>query len=307
MSALKSKLRYAKEKEPLFPHTAMKVGGPAELYVEADTSQKLVEAVVATRLAGVAYFVMAGGSNLVIDDAGLSGLVIRYTSSNLVADDLTLGCEGGLELWVLVQEAANRGWSGLENLAGIPGSVGGAVFGNAGAFGYSISDILESGVILTPSNTLETVGNDYFRFRYRHSHLKESGDILLSVKFRFKPDDRERLWTKMREILTLRAEKHPPHDWPCAGSFFKNIEKAGEPYGKLAAGILLDKVGAKNLRVGQAGVYYKHANIIVNLGGARFSDIRRLANLMRQKVEAEFGITLEEEIRYVSNLTQRNA
>ncbi len=303
MAALKSKLCYAKEGELLYPFTSMKVGGPAELYVEANTSQKLVEAVIATRELRVPYFVMSGGSNLVIDDAGLSGLVIRYTAANLIADDLTIGCEGGLELWQLVQEAGNRGWGGLENLAGIPGSVGGAVFGNAGAFGHSIGDILESGVILTPSNSLETVDNDYFRFRYRHSYLKESGDILLSVKLSFKPDDQDRLWTKMREILVLRAEKHPPHDWPCAGSFFKNIEKADEPYGKLAAGILLDKVGAKNLRVGQAGVYFKHANIIVNCGGARFADIRRLANLMRQKVKDQFGITLEEEIRYVSNLS----
>ncbi len=296
---LKTRLSYAKEGEPLYPYTTMKVGGPAELFVEADTSQKLVEAVIAARETGVPYFVMAGGSNLVISDAGLSGLIIRYTAANLVADNLTLGCEGGLSLWTLVQEAGNRGWVGLENLAGIPGSVGGAVFGNAGAFGYSIGDILESGIILTPANTLETVGNDYFRFRYRHSYLKESGDILLSVKLKFKPGNKEELWKKMKEILALRAEKHPPHDWPCAGSFFKNIEKADEPYGKLAAGILLDKVGAKNLRIGQAGVYFKHANIIVNHGGARFADIRRLANLMRQKVLDEFGITLEEEIRYV--------
>jgi len=303
---LKSRLRYAKEGELLYPYTTMKVGGPAELYVEADTTQKLVEAVVAARETGVPYFVMAGGSNLVIDDAGLSGLVVRYTAANLVADNFVIGCEGGLELWALVQEAGNRGWAGLENLAGIPGSVGGAVFGNAGAFGHSIGDILESGIILTSANALETVGNDYFRFRYRHSYLKESGDLLLSVKLRFKPGDREELWKKMKEILALRAEKHPPHDWPCAGSFFKNIEKADEPYGKLAAGILLDKVGAKNLRIGQAGVYFKHANIIVNHGGARFADIRRLANLMRQQVQEEFGITLEEEIRYVDG-TARTA
>jgi len=304
---LKVRLKQAKAGELLYPHTAMKVGGPAELFIEADTSQKLVEAVIAAREIGVPYFVMAGGSNLVISDAGLSGLVIRYTACNLVADDLTLGCEGGLSLWSLVQEAGNRGWAGLESLAGIPGSVGGAVFGNAGAFGYSISDILESGIVLTPANTIETVGNDYFKFRYRHSYLKESGDILLSVKLKFKPGDKEALWQKMKEILTLRAEKHPPHDWPCAGSFFKNIEKAGEPYGKLAAGILLDKVGAKNLRIGQAGVYFKHANIIVNYGGARFADIRRLANLMRQKVFDEFGITLEEEIRYVDGSGRKQA
>lgn len=296
---MKARLRYSKEGELLYPHTTMKVGGPAELYVEADSTQKLIEAVIAARESGVPYFVMAGGSNLVIDDAGLSGLVIRYIASNLVADDMTLGCEGGLSLWSLVQEAGNRGWAGLESLAGIPGSVGGAVFGNAGAFGYSIGDILESGIVLTPANALETVGNDYFKFRYRHSYLKESGDILLSVKLKFKPGNKEALWKKMEEILALRAEKHPPHDWPCAGSFFKNIEKADEPYGKLAAGILLDKVGAKNLRIGQAGVYFKHANIIVNHGGARSADIRRLANLMRQKVFDAFGITLEEEIRYV--------
>jgi len=304
---LKARLRWAKEGELLFSHTTMKVGGPAQLFAHADSSQKLVEAVIAARELDVPYFVMSGGSNLVIDDAGLSGLVVKFTASTLVADDLALGCEGGLELWQLVQEAANRGWGGLENLAGIPGSVGGAVFGNAGAFGYSIGDILESGVILTPSNTIETVNNDYFRFRYRHSYLKESGDILLSVKLCFKPDNRERLWTKMNEILALRAEKHPPHDRPCAGSFFKNIEKADEPYGKLAAGILLDKVGAKNLRIGQAGVYHKHANIIVNHGGARYADIRRLANLMRQRVADQFGITLEEEIRYIEGLSPNSA
>ncbi len=305
MAELKARLRTAPEGELLGPYTTMKVGGPAQLYLEADTSQKLVEAVSAARETGIPYFVMAGGSNLVIDDAGLSGLVIRYTAANLVAENLVIGCEGGLSLWTLVQAAANLGWAGLENLAGIPGSVGGAVFGNAGAFSHSIGDILENGIILTPANSIETIGNDYFRFRYRHSYLKESGDILLSVKLAFKPGDRERLWQKMKEILALRAEKHPPHDWPCAGSFFKNIEKSDEPYGKLAAGILLDKVGAKNLRVGQAGVFYKHANIIVNFGGARFSDIRRLANLMRQKVEEEFGITLEEEIRYVDGLSHK--
>lgn len=307
ITQIKARLRHAKEGELLYRHTTMKVGGPAELYVEADTAQKLVEAVVAAREENVPYFVMAGGSNLIIDDAGLSGLVIRYTASNMVADNLSIGCEGGLSLWSLVQEAGNRGWAGLESLAGIPGSVGGAVFGNAGAFGYSIADILESGIILTPANTIETVERDYFRFRYRHSHLKESGDILLSVKLVFKLGNKESLWKKMEEILALRAEKHPPHDWPCAGSFFKNIEKPGEPYGKLAAGILLDKVGAKNLRVGQAGVFYKHANIIVNHGAARYADIRRLANLMRQRVKEEFGIILEEEIRYVdgSGLRQR--
>ncbi len=182
-------------------------------------------------------------------------------------------------------------------MAGIPGTVGGAVFGNAGAFEQNIGAYLHRATILDPENNTVTVDNTYFTFSYRHSGLKEKHDVLLKASFAVNPANKEELEKKIQDILEKRKANHPPWDTACGGSYFKNpILPDGS---KIPAAKLLDKVGAKGKRVGGASVYKLHANFIINTENASAEDVRDLAAELKRRVQEEFGITLEEEVIYL--------
>jgi UDP-N-acetylmuramate dehydrogenase len=262
----------------------------------------MVTAVNLCEREGRDYFIIGGGSNLLVSDNGYRGIIIKSSIDHFErhGNDVTVG--SGFNLEEFVDRVCSLDLAGVEMLAGIKGTVGGAVYGNAGAYGGSIADCLVSARILKPGGEPRLEPKNYFAFSYRNSILKRTDEVVLEVNFRFSNGTAERLQKKKMEILRERSEKHPKTDCS-AGCFFKNIEKPDEEYGKLSTGVLLEQVGAKEMTVGRAGVFPGHANILVNLGGAKADDIRRLAGMLRRKVEDEFGYTLEEEITYLGDFS----
>jgi UDP-N-acetylmuramate dehydrogenase len=286
--------------EPLSEHTTFGVGGPADLFLEVTSIDEMAHAVALCEQHGDNYFILGGGSNLLVSDSGYRGVVIKSCIRHLKRQESDVTVGSGLWLEEFVDRVCSFGLAGIEMLAGIKGTVGGAVYGNAGAYGGSISDCLVSATILKPGQMARVENRNYFEFSYRNSILKRTREIVLEVHFRFANGSAEQLQSKKREILRLRERKHPTTDCS-AGCFFKNIEKPDEEHGKLSTGTLLEQVGAKEMTIGQAGVFERHANILINLGGAKADDIRELAMILKQKVKDRFGYTLEEEVTYLGN------
>jgi len=280
---------------PLAPYTSFRIGGPADFFFEALSPWELIKAVSVSRSLGIKYFILGGGSNLLVSDAGFRGLVIKNGCTALLTNGDNPGVQSGFSLNELVDKTAELGLSGLEFLAGIPGTVGGAVFGNAGAFGESIGDLLERAVVFDPDRGLETVDRDYFEFGYRSSKLKRNGEILISTSFRLEKKTAQEVKREAEEIRTLRREKHPQNQGSI-GCFFKNIKEKGKT---IPVGRLLEQVGAKELAVGNAAVFDRHANIIVNRGGAKASEVRELAGMLTDRVREKFGYVLEPEIVFL--------
>ncbi len=287
---------------PLAPFTTFRIGGPADLFVEVGSRAALVEAVRVARRHEVPYFVLAGGSNLLIDDAGIRGLVIRNLAAEVrrEGDRLTVG--SGLALGDLLEAAARESLAGLEFAAGIPGSVGGAVYGNAGAYGKSMQDVLVRATLLTPDDRVVEVGPDALGFTYRMSALKRSGDLVLDATFELAPGDAESIRQAMAEIVHVREAKHPdPARFGSAGSYFKNLPPATSGARRTPAGLLLEQIGAKGMSAGRAIVADEHANFIVNPGGATAADVLALARRLKGLVRDRFGVALEEEVLYVTS------
>ena len=280
---------------PLAPLCRLHVGGPADFLARPGGVEELVRALEWARERDLPFFLLGGGSNLFFHDQGFRGLVIRLSSSGVEVDreGLRVRAEAGVRLSSLVLRLARLGLGGLEFLANIPGTVGGAVAGNAGCYGKSVAGLLE-GVRLLDARTLQVldVSPSFLGFRYRHSLLSESPRwILLEAVFRLVPREKEEVLREVRADLRLRLSKHP-HREKCAGSFFKN------PPG-MPAWMAITRAGLAGARVGDAALSPKHANFLVNLGKARSSDILELVRRIRSKVRERLGILLEPEVRYV--------
>jgi UDP-N-acetylmuramate dehydrogenase len=284
----------------LAEYTTFKVGGPAKYFVECQTSRDTIDAVKLSCENEMKYFILGGGSNLLISDDGYSGLIIHIATSEMRVEDDHVLVDSGYNWEALVEYCNRTGLGGTEPLAGIKGTVGGAVYGNAGAFGKSIADILIEAEIFAPGEQPRWEKNKYFAFSYRNSILKKSKEVVLRVKLAYTRRSPETLLSKQAEIMELRCQKHPVTDCS-AGCFFKNIEKPDEPHGKLPAGLLLEKVGAKETRIGGAEVSAQHANILINSGTATAADIKKLAELLKERVKNEFGYILEEEITFLGD------
>jgi UDP-N-acetylmuramate dehydrogenase len=284
-----------KKNEPLSAYTSFRTGGEADLFIEVVDADRLAEVIRLARQSNIPFFVIGGGSNLLVSDTGYRGLIIRNSIRHMEVKDNEITVGAGELLDDTVDLAARSSLTGLEFAAGIWGTIGGAVYGNAGAYGSQISAILKHAELVDREGKIRSEKNDYFRFAYRHSVLKETDDIVARVYFELDSGDRKAITKRTDEIRRMRAEKHPTS--PCsAGCFFKNVEDVNQPNGKLAAGKLLDEVGAKEVKVGGAAVFKKHANIIFNTGSATSKDIRRLADILKERVKEKFGIELVEEI-----------
>jgi UDP-N-acetylmuramate dehydrogenase len=302
LEALARALPGVRRDVPLAPYTTFRIGGPADLFVEAHARDALAEAVRAARGHGVPYFVLAGGSNLLVDDRGVRGLVIRNVASEVRRDGHRLTVGSGLPLADLLEAAAAESLAGLEFAAGIPGSVGGAVYGNAGAYGKAMEDVLVAATLLTPDGRLVEVGPEALGFTYRMSRLKTSGDLVLDATFELAPGDPDTIRRQMAEIIDVREAKHPdPARFGSAGSYFKNLPPPAPGARRTPAGLLLDQVGAKGMSVGRALVSAEHANFIVNPGGATAADVLELAARLKALVKSRFGVALEEEVLYVTS------
>ncbi len=276
--------------------TTFRTGGPANFFLKVKTAQEASDAVITAKRLNLPFFLVGGGSNLLISDYGIDGIVVKVDVRGLkIIDQTNILCGAGEDLMALINFAADNGLTGLEFAAGIWGTVGGAIFGNAGAYGGEIKDVTRDITLVEITGKIKKVDRDYCKFTYRGSNLKVSKEIVIDTYFELKKGDKKKIRQKIDEILHIRSTKHPV-EGNSAGSFFKNIPDPTQPYGKLPAGKLLDEVGCKGLSVGGAKVYEKHANIIVNSGNATSNDIRKLADIMKQRVLDKFGILLEEEV-----------
>jgi UDP-N-acetylmuramate dehydrogenase len=283
-------------------YTTFRIGGPADLFLEATSADMLANAVVAARALDVPYFVLGLGANVLIGDRGFRGLVIRNTArAHEFRDDGHLWTESGAVVKDLIQEAVARGWSGLEHYVGIPSTVGGAVWQNLHFLSPAperertmfIAEVFESCEILSEENERKVVGADYVNFGYDDSVFHHRRDIVLAVTFRLAKGDPGAMHRILQENLSWRGGKHPWLDWhPSAGSIFKKIEGVG-------AGRLVDQCGLKGHRHGDAQISHIHANIMVNLGHATAKDVRELISLAQKTVEKNCGVHLEPEIGFI--------
>ncbi len=307
-SPLKERLRKRlgaslEEDVPLAPLTTIRIGGRARLFFEAQSAEQLLEALVSARELGLPHWLLGGGSNVVISDEGLDGLVIHDANrEQFEITETHAVVSSGYALADLVEACRERNLSGFEFAAGIPGSVGGAVCGNAGAYGSSIGERLVEAEVWTPEDGVRRVPAEFFEFAYRDSVLKHGQGVVLAVTLRVEPGEREQIEAVMQANWQRRLERLPPPELPSAGSFFKNLppERPGER--RRAAGLYLDQAGAKGMRVGGARVYEKHANIIVNTGGATALDVWALARKMKSLVREKFDITLQQEVRFLGQV-----
>jgi len=283
---------------PLAPMTTLKIGGPAEWYYPAQTKDELVLALRVARAAKIPLTLLGDGSNVLISDQGIRGLVVHNRANRIERQGDSLYAEAGALLSDLVERSRTEALTGLEFAAGIYGTVGGAVFGNAGAYGKSMADILTWTEVLAPKGVEERHPPEKMGFAYRRSACAEHGWVVLACKVALARGDRATIGVEIERILVIRATKLPT-DLPSAGSYFKNIEDPEAEFGKIPAGKLLEEVGAKALRVGDAAVYERHANVIVNLGHATAADVLALAEQMKTRVQERYGIVLKSEVRFL--------
>ena len=289
--------------EPNFPlsrRTTLRIGGPASWCVTVHTREHLVWLIRESIREGIPWFLLGGGSNVLFADRGFEGVVIVNQLDKLPEEGgQVIEAGAGAVLMDLIRFAEAHCLGGFEKMAGIPGSVGGAIVGNAGAYGRCIGELIESVDLITEGGEIERANPDVLEFDYRHSKLKDRHDVVLSARFRLVDAARENLTGTIEEVLAVRAGKHPPHDAATAGSFFKNLPPE-EPGGKrVAAGLILDRAGAKGMRVGDAVVFQDHGNIVVNEGSATAREVLELTGKMKQLAYERTAIRLEEEVRRI--------
>jgi len=284
--------------EPMSAHTTYQIGGPADLYVVAETREALVDVVRRARRIGVTPFVLGGGANILVADAGIRGLVVAYRGADYTFRDadgeVLLDVEAGAQLETIARESVSRGLEGLEWAVDVPGTVGGAIVGNAGAFGGYVCDNLRSVVVLEPDGTVHAMENSGLAFCYRGSRLKSQARaeraIVLEATFALRPGNADELAQRAAQYGQRRRERQPVE--PSCGSVFKRT--ANYP-----AGFLIEQCGLKGVRRGNAVISTRHANFVVNLGGARAADVKALIDLARERVKAQFDQELELEVELV--------
>ncbi len=296
---------------PLSQHTRFGIGGPADLFAEAADAEAFAAALAVARGAGIPVIIIGGGTNLIVSDRGFRGLVLRFRGEEIAAAGEAVTAQAGAVLQDVVDFAIVKGLKGLETLSGIPGSFGAAIYGNAGAYGRSISEVVES-VFLFDGSGLRRFNNEECRFRYRESVFKQHKTwTILSADLKLQKADAAELRRAADEILEVRNAKFPV-TMKCAGSIFKNLLVAELPAGvaaaippanvregKVPAAWFLEQAGAKGLSQGGIHVADYHANLIYNSGDGTAAELRAVIADLKRRVHERFGIELEEEVQYV--------
>ena len=299
------------ENVPLARYTRFEVGGPARILVDAANEAALTEVLKAIEESSERYAIIGGGTNLVAGDQGYPGVVVRYTNAAIEFADDTVTVAAGAVLQDLVNASIDRGLKGLETMTGIPGWVGGAVYGNAGAYGHSIQERVASVRFLEGGGVRE-ISNAECEFAYRESRFKQRKDwVILSVTLRLESADTEELRSAAHGILKVRNEKYPP-TMRCAGSIFKNLLWCDLPEavralvpaavvreGKVPSAYFLEQAGAKGLRRGGVRVADYHANLIYNEGGGTAQEVGELIAELKHRVHGRFGLDLAEEVQFL--------
>ena len=291
--------------------TRFGIGGPAEVYLETDSESGLAEALEVVRESEVAYTVIGDGTNLIVADAGFAGVVLRFTAAEIQNDGSSVKAWAGAELQDLVDYCIDRGLRGLETMTGIPGSVGAAVYGNAGAYGHSIEERIRQ-VRFFDGTAVRFFGGAECQFHYRESVFKRHKDwIIFSAELEMDLASSEDLQKTAASILEIRSAKYPP-TMRCAGSIFKNLIVADLPdpvrrqiperlirEGKAPSAYFLELVGAKGMRSGDIQVADYHANLIYNAGQGTAHQLCEIISELKVRVRERFGLELEEEVQYV--------
>jgi UDP-N-acetylmuramate dehydrogenase len=304
-----------KENELLSKYTTFKIGGAAKFFVEVGSTEELVEAVKFAKQNNLNFFVMGGGSNLLVDDRGFNGLVIKMNGGNIEIADKRVKVCAGVSLSAMIRRAIQAGLTGLEFAANIPGSVGGAVRGNAGAYGAAIGDFVNKvEVLFVDTMKIKTLTRDECEFEYRDSLFKKKNDIIiLNIEFcltKTVSDPAETL--KQIQVEWKQRQEKQPLEFPSAGCVFVNVEAESLPRekqeelrglivnNKIAAGCLIEKSGLKGKRIGGAQISEKHANFILNVDNAKSTDVVALIELVKKTVKEKFSVDLEEEICHLN-------
>jgi UDP-N-acetylmuramate dehydrogenase len=300
-------------------YTRFGIGGPADVYAETKEVDSFVEAVQTAFASGLDCAVIGGGTNLIVSDEGFRGIVLRFTADGIRRSGNCISADAGAELQALVDFAVGAGLRGLETLTGIPGSVGAAVYGNAGAYGHAMSELVRQ-VLFFDGESVRAFGNDDCRFRYRESIFKRHKDwIIFSTELLMKTGDPAELRKTADEILAVRNQKFPP-TMKCAGSIFKNLlfeeltPAVAEHVptqvvreGKVPAAFFLEQAGAKGMGRGDIHVAAYHANLVYNSGDGTARDLCDLIAELKDRVRKRFGLELEEEVQYVGFPEKRPA
>lgn len=307
-----------RQNEPMSLHTTFKIGGPAEFYIDVDKVDDLVIAVNTARELKIPFFVLGGGSNIIVADHGIKGLVIknncrrfevmmlsgRIKNQKMDVNKALVYAEAGAIMNQLVRFTIEQGLGGLEYQLGLPGTVGGGVCMNSNfpKKGVYVGDCVFKAKILDNSGEIKEVDQSYFKFAYDKSILQETGEVLLSVVFKLEPTDTKILWERGTEALNYRSETQPKG--ASAGCTFRNISiveamSIPTPERITSAGYLIDKAGLKGKRIGDAMISDKHANFILNMGNAKAQEVTELVELMKSEAFKKFGAHLEMEVRRV--------
>jgi len=303
--------KYGKVKlnEPMSKHTTFKIGGPARYFIIVDNIENLINLLKFLDGEGVNRFVLGGGSNLLFSDSEFDGVVVKIKNSGFEIEETAIKVEAGMPLAQLLALTMKNELTGLEWASGVPGTVGGAVRGNAGAMGADASQSLKKVTIYRDGEVIDLDVEDC-EYAYRESIFKNNDDIILSAYFQFKKGKKQEVVQKVQEYLSYRTGRFPA--FPSGGSFFKNLpisawtgEQSELPekfvqVGKLGVAWLIDQAGMKGVEVGGAKVSDEHANFVVNFNNATQSDVLKLVEKVKEAVYNKYRIELEEEVQIIN-------
>ena len=279
--------------EPMSEHTTFEIGGPADFYVIPEDFDEVRDVIAACKDAGVDYFVLGCGSDLLVSDEGYRGVIVAVADGlvGVSVEDDEICCQAGVGLREASEMACELGLSGLEFACGIPGSVGGACFMNAGAYGGCVADALKEVRVLLPDGSVVDVPAGELDLGYRKSRIADEGWVVLSATFGLNPGDPQKIRATMDDLTHQREEKQPL-ELPSAGSTFKR------PEGHFAGKLITD-AGLKGYQSGGAAVSKKHAGFVVNVGGATAADVHAVIEHVQDEVERQFSVRLEPEVRFL--------
>lgn len=278
-----------RQNEPMRAHTTFKIGGEADIFIIPASPAALIYAVKKCNELEIPYFILGNGSNLLVSDGGIEGAVISLSGINGISSDgEKITCGAGAMLSSVCLKALSLSLTGLEFAYGIPGTAGGALYMNAGAYGGQMADVIESAECLTATGEIKTLKKENMQLGYRSSVFKNGGLIIISLTFALKKGDKAEIKAEMDDLLNRRKQKQPL-EYPSAGSTFKRPEG-------YFAGALIEKNGLKGLTVGGAQVSEKHAGFVINRGGATAADVKALIEKIQKKVFENDGVMLEPEV-----------
>ncbi len=279
--------------EPMALHTTFRIGGPADYFVMPETTEELANVLNLCKEENVPYFILGNGSNLLVGDKGFQGVVVQLYKNfdGITIDGTTVTARAGAMLIRVAREAGKAGLTGLEFASGIPGTIGGAMVMNAGAYGGEMKDVVSSVTVLTKEGEVKTLTGDEMDFRYRGSVVEDEGHIVLETVMELKNGNIEEIQSRMEELSVQRRTKQPI-EFPSAGSTFKR------PEGYFAGKLIMD-AGLRGYTVGGAQVSEKHCGFVINAGGATAADVMQLMKDVSDKVKEKFGVVLEPEVKRI--------